>query len=298
MLSDLAYKIRNQESNWFDNFILGIILFSAILVGIETDKSMMLSFHDPLHIANIIIHYIFVIEIIFKLYAYRDDIGSYFSDGWNMFDLFIVLLGFLPLLITHDEATYEAVLAARTLRIFRSLRSLRVLRLIGRFKQLRTIVETLLHSLPTLWQVFMLMGILYYSYAVIGVFLFGENDPQHFESLSQAVLTLFQVMTGDGWSDYMTENANLAAIHPHPYLSPIYFISFVMIAAMVVLNLFVGVIVAELDTTHKEHANNRASDGMKQLSNEQILVDIEAEQAKFQESVSMKITELRKRMSK
>ena len=58
-----------------------------------------------------------------------------------MFDLFIVLLGFLPLLITHDEATYEAVLAARTLRIFRSLRSLRVLRLIGRFKQLRTIVK-------------------------------------------------------------------------------------------------------------------------------------------------------------
>ena len=215
-----------------------------------------------------------------------------------MFDLFIVLLGFLPLLITHDEATYEAVLAARTLRIFRSLRSLRVLRLIGRFKQLRTIVETLLRSLPSLWVVVVLMAILFYTYGVIGTFLFGENLPTDFGTLPASLLTLFKIMTGDGWSDYMTENANLAAIHPHPYLSPIYFISFVMIAAMVVLNLFVGVIVAELDTTHKEHANNRASDGMKQLSNEQILVDIEAEQAKFQESVSMKITELRKRMSK
>jgi len=189
---------------------------------------MMLTFHDPLHLANIIIHYIFVTEILLKIYAYRDNIVEYFSDGWNMFDLFIVGLGFLPLLVTQDEASYEAVLAARTLRIFRSLRSLRVLRLIGRFKQLRTIVETLLHSIPTLWQVFMLMGILYYSYAVIGVFLFGENDPQHFESLSQAVLTLFQVMTGDGWSDLMKANM-YNCLHPHPFLSPLYFCSFVLI---------------------------------------------------------------------
>jgi voltage-gated sodium channel len=103
MLSELAYKIRNHESNWFDNFILGIILLSAILVGIETDKTMMLTFHDPLHLANIIIHYIFVMEIIVKLYAYRDNIGLYFTDGWNMFDLFIVLLGFLPLLIKNSS---------------------------------------------------------------------------------------------------------------------------------------------------------------------------------------------------
>jgi ABC-type transporter MlaC component len=67
---------------------------------------------------------------------------------------------------------------------------------------------------------------------------------------------------------------------------------------MVVLNLFVGVIVAELDSTHKEHAKDKASNGMKELSNEQILADIEAEQVQFQESISSKITELRKRMSK
>jgi voltage-gated sodium channel len=206
MFADLIYKLRHNESNWFDTFILGVIILSAILVGVETDKAMMITFHDPLHIANIVIHYIFVTEIVVKMYAFRDDLKVYFSDGWNLFDIFIVMLGFLPLLITHDEATYEAVLAARTLRIFRSLKSLRVLRLIGRFKQLRTIVETLLHSIPTLWQVFMLMGILYYSYAVIGVFLFNENDPQHFGTLSQAVLTLFQVMTGDGWSELMKAN--------------------------------------------------------------------------------------------
>ena len=307
--------MRFHKPNWFDNGIIIVILFSAVIAGLETDKYLLKTYMYEFHIANMVIHYIFVFEVLIKLYAYAkvasDPMGenalsnnafgrtmTFFTNGWNLFDIFIVLIGFVTLLMTAYMGSYEAVLATRTLRIFRSLRTLRVLRIIEMLPQLRVIVDTLLRSLPSLWVVVVLMAILFYTYGVIGTFLFGENLPTDFGTLPASLLTLFKIMTGDGWSDYMTENANLAAIHPHPYLSPIYFISFVMIAAMVVLNLFVGVIVAELDTTHKEHANNRASDGMKQLSNEQILVDIEAEQAKFQESVSMKITELRKRMSK
>ena len=211
-----------------------------------------------------------------------------------MFDLFIVLLGFLPLLITHDEATYEAVLAARTLRIFRSLRSLRVLRLIGRFKQLRTIVETLLHSLPTLWQVFMLMGILYYSYAVIGVFLFGENDPQHFESLSQAVLTLFQVMTGDGWSDLMKANM-YNCLHPHPFLSPLYFCSFVLVGALIILNLFVGIIIAEMDDTRKRHLQEENGERMLHDTDDGLLIRLQSYKNTFDEEMNVIIEELKRR---
>lgn len=293
-MEDLLLKIRNHDSNWFDNFILGVILLSAILVGIETDKFMMVTYHDPLHLANIIIHYIFVTEILVKLYAFRDDISLYFKDGWNMFDLFIVLLGFLPLLVTHDEATYEAVLAARTLRIFRSLRSLRVLRLIGRFKQLRTIVETLLHSIPTLWQVFMLMGILYYSYAVIGVFLFGENDPQHFGSLSQAVLTLFQVMTGDGWSDLMKINM-YDCLHPHPFLSPLYFCSFVLVGALIILNLFVGIIIAEMDDTRKRHMQEEIGIRMLEESNDALLLRLQNHKNELNKEIDAIIEELKRR---
>lgn len=294
MMNDLLLKIRNHESNWFDNFILGVIVLSAILVGIETDKFMMLTYHDPLHMANIIIHYIFVTEILVKLYAYRDNIKLYFSDGWNMFDLFIVLLGFLPLLVTHDEASYEAVLAARTLRIFRSLRSLRVLRLIGRFKQLRTIVETLLHSIPTLWQVFMLMGILYYSYAVIGVFLFGENDPQHYGSLSQAILTLFQVMTGDGWSDLMKINMYNCP-HPHPFLSPLYFCSFVLVGALIILNLFVGIIIAEMDETRKRHLREEMGEKMLHETDDGLLLRLQNYKNSFDEEMDAIIEELKRR---
>lgn len=294
MMNDLLLKIRNHESNWFDNFILVVIVLSAILVGIETDKFMMLTYHDPLHIANIIIHYIFVTEILVKLYAYRDNIKLYFSDGWNMFDLFIVLLGFLPLLVTHDEASYEAVLAARTLRIFRSLRSLRVLRLIGRFKQLRTIVETLLHSIPTLWQVFMLMGILYYSYAVIGVFLFGENDPQHYGSLSQAILTLFQVMTGDGWSDLMKINMYNCP-HPHPFLAPLYFCSFVLVGALIILNLFVGIIIAEMDETRKRHLREEMGEKMLHETDDGLLLRLQNYKNSFDEEMDAIIEELKRR---
>ncbi|MBM4150772.1 MAG: ion transporter [Ignavibacteria bacterium] len=294
MFADLLYKLRHNESNWFDTFILGVIILSAILVGVETDKIMMNTFHDPLHITNIVIHHIFVTEILVKIYAYRDDLRLYFSDGWNLFDIFIVMLGFLPLLITHDESTYEAVLAARTLRIFRSLKSLRVLRLIGRFKQLRTIVETLLHSLPTLWQVFMLMGILYYSYAVIGVFLFGVNDPQHFGSLSQAVLTLFQVMTGDGWSELMKANM-YKCIHPHPFLSPLYFCSFVLVGALIILNLFVGIIISEMDETRRRHLQEEMEVKMLHDSDDALLLRLQEYKQNFDQEMNIIIDELKRR---
>jgi voltage-gated sodium channel len=297
MFADLLFKLRHNESNWFDTFILGIIILSAILVGVETDKIMMLTYHDPLHIANIVIHYIFVAEIVLKMYAYRDNLKLYFLDGWNLFDILIVMLGFLPLLITHDEATYEAVLAARTLRIFRSLKSLRVLRLIGRFKQLRTIVETLLHSIPTLWQVFMLMGILYYSYAVIGVFLFSENDPQHFASLTQAILTLFQVMTGDGWSDLMKVNM-YDCIHPHPFLSPLYFCSFVLVGALIILNLFVGIIISEMDETRRRHLQEEMGEKMVNDTDDALLLRLQEYKNNFDQEMNIIIDELKRRKVK
>ena len=310
----LLVKMRFHKPNWFDNGIIFVILCSAIIAGLETDMQLLKAYSHEFHLANMAIHYIFVFEVLMKLYSYatvqsdplgenavsRSAIGrtlAYFTNGWNLFDVFIVMIGFVPLLITADMGSYEAVLATRTLRIFRSLRTLRVLRIIEMLPQLRVIVDTLLRSLPSLWVVVVLMAILFYTYGVIGTFLFGENSPADFGSLPASLLTLFKIMTGDGWSDYMATNADPTAIHPHPILSPMYFISFVLIAAMVVLNLFVGVIVAELDSTHKEHANDKASNGMKQLSNEQILKDIEAEQEHFQQSISLKIAELRKRMT-
>lgn len=311
----LLVKMRFHKPNWFDNGIIIVILFSAVIAGLETDMQLLKTYAHEFHLANMAVHYIFVFEVLIKLYAYAkvtsDPSGeyavsqsafgrtmTYFTNGWNLFDVFIVLIGFVPLLFTADMGSYEAVLATRTLRIFRSLRTLRVLRIIEMLPQLRVIVDTLLRSLPSLWVVVVLMAILFYTYGVIGTFLFGENSPADFGSLLGSLLTLFKIMTGDGWSGYMAHNMSTDVPHPHPYLAPIYFISFVLIAAMVVLNLFVGVIVAELDSTHKEHANNKASNGMKGMSDDQILADIEAEQEQFQESVSLKIAELRKRMSK
>lgn len=293
MFNELLVKIRNHENNWFDNFIIGVILFSAILIGIETNHDFFITYHYPLHIANEIIHFIFVFEILVKFYAYRDNILKFFTDGWNLFDLFIVMIGFLPLLASA-EASYEAVLAARTLRIFRSLRTLRVLRLIEKLKQLRTIVETLLHSLPTLWMVFLLMAILYYTYGVIGYFLFAENDPQHFGSLPSAFLTLFQVMTGDGWSDLMKTNM-FNCPHPHTFLAPLYFCSFVLIGALIILNLFVGVIISEMDDTRKRHDQEENEEEMKKDSDYTLLLKLEYHRSELEKNMNDIMEELKRR---
>ena len=166
--------------------------------------------------------------------------------------------------------------------------------MIGRFKQLRTIVETLLHSIPTLWQVFMLMGILYYSYAVIGVFLFSENDPQHFGSLSQAVLTLFQVMTGDGWSELMKANM-YDCIHPHPFLSPLYFCSFVLVGALIILNLFVGIIISEMDETRRRHLQEEMGEKMIQDTDDALLLRLQEYKQSFDKEMNTIIEELKRR---
>lgn len=309
----LLVKMRFHKPNWFDNGIILVIFLSAIVAGLETDNQLLKSYPNQFLFVNSLIHYVFVVEILLKLYAYGtvsiDPSGeeqpsknnfrrllSYFANGWNLFDVFIVLIGFIPLLITSDMGSYEAVLATRTLRIFRSLRTLRVLRIIEMLPQLRIIVDTLLRSLPSLWVVIVLMAILFYTYGVIGTFLFGTNSPSDFGSLSASLITLFKIMTGDGWSEYMAINIQSSVPHPHPYLSPIYFISFVLIGAMVVLNLFVGVIVSELDSSHKEQALSKATNDIKAIPERELLALIEDEHKKYQESISLKISELRKRL--
>ena len=307
----LFTKMRFHKPNWFDNIIIIVILISAVVAGLETDLNFITTYHHELHIANILIHYIFVFEILVKLYSYAVTDQSpleeyklsntwwkrtlkYFQNGWNLFDVFIVLIGFVPLLITADESSYEAVLAARTLRIFRSLRTLRVLRIIEMLPQLRTIVDTLLRSLPALWIVLLLMAILYYTYGVIGTFLFSANDPEHFGSLPSTLITLFQIMTGDGWSVFMKTNSDPSVLHPHPVLAPIYFISFVLIGAMVVVNLFVGVIVSELDVTRQELANGDNKKKEKKTI-DQLVEEIETHQKQYNDSVDKLLCEIKTR---
>lgn len=139
--------------------------------------------------------------------------------------------------------------------VFRLFRAIRAVRLVEAFSRLRIVVTTLLDSLPSIGYVLLLMFIHLYVYGVIGYFLFGHNDPLHFRNLPTALLALFQVATLEGWAEifyinyygcastYTTMGQGwCVASQAQPLIATLYFLSFVVIGAFIIVNLFIGVV--------------------------------------------------------
>ncbi|MCI0717106.1 MAG: ion transporter [Chlorobi bacterium] len=240
------------EAKAFQNFIIFVIIAAGVIVGMETYPAIMESSGEILHILDRIVLYIFVAEILLKMGARIPKPWKYFSDGWNVFDFLIVAVCFLPF-----AGAYVAVL--------RLARILRVFRLVTTLPKLQLLVGALLKSIPSMSYVGLLLFILFYIYAVLGTFLFGKNDPIHFGSLQVSMLTLFKVITLEAWIEIMNiqifgsnafgyeEFANIAREpSTHPFAAPAYFISFILLGTMIVLNLFIGVIINGMEETRRE----------------------------------------------
>lgn len=163
---------------------------------------------------------------------------KFFAGGWNWFDLLIVSVCLLPVGTGYMAAV-------------RLLRVLRVLRLLTAFPKLQVLVLALLKSLPSMGYVVFLMCILFYVYAVVGTKLFGAADPVHFGDLGKAGITLFQVVTLEGWADIMNAQ-RLQSTTFVAGIAPAYFISFIMFGTMITLNLLIGVITTSMHESQKE----------------------------------------------
>ena len=250
---------RLTESRRFEVAVIGLVLISAVLVGLETSASLMQRHGAIIVLAERVVVGLFALEALLKMGAAWPRPWRYFRSPWNCFDFAIVVLCLLPAAGPHAA-------------IVRLARVLRALRLVEAMPKLRLIAGALLHSVPSMGHVAMLLGLQLYIYAVLGVFLFGTNDPAHFGSLGRSMLTLFQVMTMEGWVDIMHTQAFGSAAYPPPDLpgapavdnpSPIaarvYFISFILLGTMIVLNLFIGIIVNGMDEARAEQERREAA---------------------------------------
>jgi voltage-gated sodium channel len=227
------------EARAFEPFMIGLILFNAVLIGLETSPEIIERYGDWLHLGNNIILGVFIVEATLKITAVAPRLGLYFGNGWNLFDFSIVVLSLIP-------ATGEFALVARLVRI------LRVLRLISAVPQLRLIVATLVRSIPSMGHVIMLMSVIFYIYAVTGVHFFSADDPDHWGSLGASLLTLFQLVTLEGWVEVMN-----TALENHPW-AWLYFVSFVLLGTFVILNLFIAVVINNLETAKLEQLEELA----------------------------------------
>ncbi len=248
------------NSKFFEYFIIGTILVSAILIGMETISGLTETQTSLIERANQVILVIFVIEAILKIYAVAPKFGRYFGDGWNLFDFSIVVLSLIPF-------------AGQYAMIGRLLRLLRVARLLSALPELRLIVSTLLKTIPSMFHVVILMMVLFYIYGVAGYHFFHETNPQFWGSLGTSLLTLFRVVTLEGWTQVMYLDL---ANHEWAW---VYYVSFIVVGTFIIVNLFIALVINNLD----EIKEQRQVLEQTQKTEEDILHNIVVVRQKLQE---------------
>ena len=213
-------------------FITAVILFNAVILGLETFDMAMAKACLLIGVLNRICLAIFVVELVLKLLVYR---LRFFCDGWNIFDFAIVAVSLVP--------------AAQRLPV---LRSLRILRVVSVAPRLRRVVEGFITALPGMVSVFLLMGIIFYIGLVISTQLFSTDFPQWFGSLAQLAYSLFQIMTLESWS--MGIVRLVMGVYSYAWA---FFVPFIMVTTFAVVNLLVGLIVNSMQDAHSEEADQK-----------------------------------------
>lgn len=247
-----AFRSRRSQiaqhivaSKAFRGTIIAVILFAGVLAGVETNAALVEQHRGLLHALDAAVLAIFIGEIALKIASHGHRPLDYFRDGWNVFDFTIVALCLLP--VGGSFAT-----------VLRLARTLRLLRLVSALPKLQMLVGALLHSLSSMGYVSLLLGLVFYIYAVAGIHLFGPHAPQHFGSLPVALMSLFQMITLDDWRT-MYDGARAAA----PVAATIYFVSFILLGTMIMLNLFIGVVMnsmAEMQAELEERKRVRSAE--------------------------------------
>ena len=248
---------RIADSSRFNIFILSTIIFAGILVGIQTYERQVTHIAHILEALDFIILFIFTVEVFIKVFAEGTKPLNYFKDPWNDFDFSIVAVCYLAFVTPDLDASFIAVL--------RLARILRVFKLVTAVPKLQILVGALLRSIPSMGYVGVLLFLLFYIYAAMAVFIYGDNDPVHFENLHLAMLSLFRVVTLEDWTDIMYINMygcdqygydGMEELCTNPSASPIgaalFFVSFVLIGTMVIMNLFIGVIMTSMEEAKQE----------------------------------------------
>jgi len=252
------YMAELRDKKWFQNFITFVILVCGVLVGLQTDKEFDARNKEILDLLDSAILYIFTVEILVKWIA--EDIYPLrmFRSGWNVFDTLIVIGSYA---LANSSA-------GGMLAMLRLLRLLRVLKLVKAFPQLQVIVNALLMGITSIGFIGIILVLVFYMFAILGMILFKDNDPWHFGTLQSAMLTLFRCSTLEDWTDVMYINffgcdqygysgwddMKTLCTNPKPlgWVSGFYFVIFTILGALVLLTLFIGVVTTSMDEAQEQ----------------------------------------------
>ncbi len=263
-MSAMIKKLVNHGV--FNNFITAIILVQAAVLVLETISELK-NYIFLFNLINAFVLSIFIIEAALKIFSSYPNMSKYFRNGWNILDFSIIVVSLLPL-----SGGYTTV--ARLIRL------LRVVRLTNRYREMSVVVMTLIKSLPSMVNVFLLLSLIFFIYGIAGYNLFNSVDAENWGTLPRSILTLFQILTLEGWVEIMSDVTNVNPLYV------IYFVSFIMIGTFVVINIFVAVIVKKSEDAYKQIENTITTP----VTQKEILVEIK--------EIRKKIEDLESRLNK
>ena len=276
-----AWCRKIVEDPRFQVVIVALIIGNAVLLGVETDPTIRQNYGYIVDRLESLILTVFIIEITLRLLAHAPHFANFFKDPWNLFDFCVVAVAILP-------AIGPMAMVARLARI------LRVVRLLAFSRQLRLIVDTLLRSIPSMGHVVLLLSILIYTYAVLGITLFRDPEIRNLDKIEQAVekapfgteerarleeqrdklkanaqrwgnigvaaWSMFETLTFENWvglQDPLMEKY---------WYTPLFFGSFILLGVFIAMNLFVAVVMNNLEEVKAEQrAEYHAHDTYTQL---------------------------------
>uniref|UniRef100_A0A8D0AUV7 Voltage-dependent L-type calcium channel subunit alpha n=1 Tax=Sander lucioperca TaxID=283035 RepID=A0A8D0AUV7_SANLU len=262
------------NSTYFEYLMFTLILLNTICLAMQ-HHGQTKNFNDAMNILNMLFTGLFTVEMILKLIAFKP--RHYFVDAWNTFDALIVVGSIVDIAITEVNVSKSTQTGLQnseenariSITFFRLFRVMRLVKLLSRGEGIRTLLWTFIKSFQALPYVALLIVMLFFIYAVIGMQMFGKialrdhtqiNRNNNFQTFPQAVLLLFRCATGEAWQEIMlacspvrpcekgsTNENNTANEDCGSQFSIIYFVSFYMLCAFLIINLFVAVIMDNFD---------------------------------------------------
>jgi voltage-gated sodium channel len=237
---------RLVDSDRFASAIAVVIVVNAVILGLETYPAIMAEYGDLLALLNGICFGVFVVELVLRIASYGRNIGAFFRNGWNVFDLIVIGAVFIP--GVREEA-----------QLLRLLRLARIVRLVRYLPDARILLLTVIKSIPSLFSMVVLTVLLLFIYGMVGWSMFGEALPQSWGTISRSMLTLFILLTLENFPTYLEQAEPIS-----PY-AVVFFVSYVLIAAFVVFNLLIGIVIGAMERA-REGEDAAAADATKSVS--------------------------------
>jgi voltage-gated sodium channel len=259
------FRWLTQNIVW-ELFILACIVANAAILGYDAHFGPDNPYNALIEQWNMYFLYIFTAELVLEFFAQGP--RKYFSNGWNWFDVLVVGVSYV--------AVNPAISALRTLRV------VRVFRLISAVPQMRRVVEALFSAMPGILATFAILSIVFYIGAVMGTTLFHSEEG--FRNLGESALSLFALSQFDGWGD------TIARLQPEYPFAWFFVMSFTVIAAFAVLNLFVGVIVEAVQQAPQEEIKGELEEVQEEVED---IAEAQEDAAVLQRRILQELTALR-----